>query len=104
MFAQILSSQIEAAQARGQTQLVRQLATVALREIDGAVERYPTHPGMRRMRARLLERLSRRAEAAEEYSKALDFAERTSEKELKFSPEEVAGIEQAIKRLEATTD
>ena len=97
---QLIQSQMEAAEAKGQRDRVRPLAEAALRETSEAIERYPTQPRMRWMRGRLFERLSRRGEAIEEYRKALDLAERTSEKELKFSPEEANGIRQVIRRLE----
>ena len=51
------------------------------------------------MHAEVLQQLGRTAEAAEEYERALFFAERTSEKELKFKPEDEAEIRRTIERL-----
>jgi tetratricopeptide (TPR) repeat protein len=99
MLAEMLSSQITAAQSKGRTELIPPLAEAALREIEPAIERYPAHPRMRLIHARLLERLARPEEAIEEYRKALLLAEQTSEKELKFKPEAVKEIQQSIQRL-----
>lgn len=102
MLAEMLSSQIAAAQDKGRTDLIQPLARAALAEIEPAIERYPARPQLRLMHARLLERLSRRDQAIAEYRRALDLAEKTSEKELKFTPEVVKEIQQSIEKLKGT--
>jgi len=99
MLAEMFSSQIAAAEEKGEAELIPALAKAGLEEIEGAIKRYPAQPQFRLIRARLLERISRREEAVKEYETALSLAEETSEKELKFTPGEVEGIRKAIEKL-----
>jgi hypothetical protein len=100
LLAQVLDVQSQAAAARGDAVGSSRLAGESLVEIDGALERYPVQPKLRWLRARLLERLGRGSEAVAEYNLALDYAERTSEKELWFTPAELREIRLAIRRIE----
>ena len=98
-FTQVLMSQVNAADEAKQPERAKQLAAEALVEITEAVRRYPTSPQLVLMRAETLERLGRNREAVDEYEKALDYAERTSEKELKFPPDEVRRITRRVLAL-----
>jgi tetratricopeptide (TPR) repeat protein len=104
MMATTLASQMRAADAAGRSEHALALAEQAEAEMAQAIRRYPAHADFRRRHAELLARLSRNAEAIEEYRRAIDFAERTSEKEAKLSPEELEAIEARIRELEATLE
>jgi len=101
MLAEMLSAQIAAAEEKGRADLIPALAQAGLTESEGAIKRYPAQPRLRLIRARLLGRLTRPAEAIKEYETALFLAEETSEKELKFTPEVVKGIEESMEKLKA---
>jgi O-antigen ligase len=97
--ADILVSRMRAADIAGRSGTAEETAVEALDEITQAVHRYPARPELRLKRGEILERLGRDAEAVEEYGKALDFARRTSMKELKFTPEKEAELQSRIERL-----
>ena len=101
IYAQTLASLSKSADNSGRADEGRTLASEALREIDGALSRYPAQPKLRLLRARLYDRLGRTPEAAAEYRSALDLAERTSQKELKFSVDDLRDIRLALHRIDS---
>ncbi len=101
LYAQTLWDMTKAADDAGKRSLGDNLASDAAREADGGVARYPAQPQLRLLRARINDRLGLGERAVADYRAALDLAERTSQKELKFKPDEIREILLAVRKIES---
>jgi len=71
----------------------------ALEAVERALQAYPTHPDINLLRGELLESLGYREKAIQSYRTALDYAERSSQRERRFSPQEIRDLLDRIDKL-----